>query len=170
MVPVPVIVPVVVDVSVSVDPAMAALIANDPAAPEAISANVPVAVIGLFIVDVAAVAESVTLTLTPFETPLPVSACVSVRVTLPDVVNVTLGVVIVSEPMFPETLLKVSEIDPVTVPEPLIEPEPVAAKLSVVPETLALIRIPLFMPVVSKVSVPVAVSVLVSVIAFAALA
>jgi len=62
----------------------------------------------------------------PVETPKPVMACVSTRVTLPVVLNVTLGVAIVSEPIAPVLLVTEIDVGPLMVPEPVMVPEPLA--------------------------------------------
>ena len=72
---------------------------------------------------------------------------------MPVVLAVTFGVTIVNGPIAPEALANVSELVPVTMPVPVIEPEPVAVIVSTVPETLALITMPLFVPVLIKANV-----------------
>ncbi len=80
------------------------------------------------------------------------------------------GVLKVNGPIAPEPLLKATDVVPVIVPVPVMVPEPVAVIVSTVPETLALITMPLFAPVLIKLRVPVAVIVFVNVIAPAPLA
>src|ERR1700719_682451 len=100
-------------------------------------ANVPAAVIVPEVVNAPAPpAESVKLILLPVDIPLPVVAVVSAKVTLPVVLAVQLGVAILREPIAPEPLVKAAEVEPVTVPAPVIVPEPVAVIVSTVPETL----------------------------------
>src|ERR1700719_2720752 len=100
-------------------------------------AKVPVAVIVPEVLNAPAPpAESVKLILEPVDTPLPVVAVLSTRVTLPVVLAVQLGVAILREPIAPEPLVKAAEVEPVTVPAPVIVPEPVAVIVSTVPETL----------------------------------
>src|SRR5208283_668915 len=102
-------------------------------------------------------AESVRDTLLPVETPLPVRAVESVKVTLPVVLKVTLGVARLAKVIAPDVEVKEAEVVPVTVPEPVIEPEPVAVMVSTVPETLALIAIGALVPVLTRARVPLAV-------------
>ena len=83
--------------------------------PDVINDNAPVAVILLLVVK-PPLALSVKLTVAPVEAPLPVKATESARVTLPVVLNVTLGVAIANEPMAPLPLVKAREFMPVTVP------------------------------------------------------
>src|SRR5271156_5398543 len=88
-----------------------------PLLPELNSANVPAAVIEPEVVKAPAPpAESVKLILLPVETPLPVVAVLSTKVTLPVVLAVQLGVAMFSEPITPEPLVKAAEVEPVTVP------------------------------------------------------
>jgi hypothetical protein len=95
---------------------------------------------------------------------------VSVNVTVPELLNVTLGVVIVNEPMFPKLLVNVSEDVPVIVPDPEIEPLPVAVIMSIGLEMFAFTRTPPVPPVQVKVMLAVADKVLDSVIAVVLLA
>src|ERR1700683_2843998 len=71
-------------------------------------AKVPAAVIVPEVVKAPApLAESVKLILLPVDTPLPVVAVLSTRVTLPVVLAVQLGVAMFREPIAPEMLVKV---------------------------------------------------------------
>lgn len=83
--------------------------------PDVINDNAPLAVILLLVVK-PPLALSVKLTVAPVEIPLPVKAVLSIRVTLPVVLNVTLGVAILSEPMAPLPPVKAREVEPVRVP------------------------------------------------------
>ena len=88
-----------------------------PLVPVANRAKVPVAVIVPEVVKaVALAAESVKLILEPVDTPLPVVAVVSTKVTVPVVLAVQLGVAMFSEPIAPEVLVNAAEVEPVTVP------------------------------------------------------
>src|ERR1700693_2724614 len=80
-------------------------------------ARVPVAVMEPEVVSAPAPpAESVKLILLPVDTPLPVVAVVSTKVTLPVVLAVQIGVAILREPIAPEVLVKAAEVEPVAVP------------------------------------------------------
>ena len=92
----------------------------------------------------------------------------SVRVTLPLVLAVMLGVATVRAPIAPELESKVTDVEPVIVAEAEIAPLPVAVNETVVPETAALTAMPLLAPVLLKVRVPLAVIGLEMVIAVAA--
>ena len=88
-----------------------------PLRPVASSANVPVAVIVPEVVNaVALAAESVKLILEPVDTPLPVVAVVSTKVTAPVVLAVQLGVAMFSEPIAPLPLVNAADVEPLTVP------------------------------------------------------
>jgi len=93
---------------------------------------------------------------------------VSVRVTLPVVLAVILGVARVSDPIAPELESRVTDVDPVIVDEEASVPLPLALSETAVPETAASIAMPLLAPLFLRVTVPLLVSVLVRVIAVAA--
>ena len=94
----------------------------------------------------------------------------SVSVTFPVVFAVTFGVVSVSAPIAPDALVNVTELLPAIMPAPVIEPDPVAIRVSAVPETAAPTTMPLLLPELKSVSVPVATTGLVTFIAVAATA
>ena len=85
--------------------------------------------------------------------------------TLPEVLAERFGVVRVSAPIAPETLLRATEVVPVIVPAPVIAPEVEAVIVSTVPERLAPMAIPPVAVVANSPRVPVAVIVLFRVIA-----
>src|ERR1700721_504297 len=88
-----------------------------PLVPVESKANVPEAVMVPEVVNAPAPpAESVKLILLPVDIPLPVVAVLSTSVTLPVVLAVQLGVAIAKEPIAPEPLVKVADVEPVTVP------------------------------------------------------
>jgi len=118
----------------------------------------------------APLAWPVKLIFAPLPVPLPVIVCVLISVTLPLELNVTLGVAIVSEPMAPEPLDKLTDVEPVMVADPVMVPVPVAVIVTVVPDIAELTTIPALVPVLVRVSEPLAVIVLLTVIAVAVLA
>ena len=130
-----------------------------PLVPVASKASVPEAVIEPEVVKAPApLALSVKLMLLPVDTPLPVVAVLSTKVTLPEVLAVQLGVAIFSEPMAPEPLVNAAEVEPVTVPAVwVILPEPFAVIVSAVPLTFPPNTIPPLVPVASNAKVPAAV-------------
>jgi hypothetical protein len=159
-----VIVPELVAVNVSATPDTAALIVIPPGDPEAISDRLPVAAIALFtVIAVSELAESVRLRLLPINV-RPVSTAVSVNVTLPVVEAEIIGVESV-DVIVPDPVVSVTAVLPVIVPVPLIEPVPLPAMRTEVPEMPALMVIPLFNVLAVKFNVPVAVIVPVTVIA-----
>ena len=89
---------------------------------------------------------------------------------MPDVLAVRFGVETVSGPMAPEVLVRSMEVEPVTVPVPVMEPEPEAVMVSAVPDVLASRTMPLLVPEPTRVRVPEAVMELVMVKAPAPLA
>ena len=166
IIPAPVMVPVVDAVIVSTVPKRLAPMAIPPEAVVANSPRVPVAVMVLLrVIAPAPAALSVRLKLLPVEAPLPVMVWVSVNVTLPEVFAVMLGVARVSAPITPEPLVKATELVPVIVPAPVMVPVVVAVIVSTVPDTLAAIAMPPVTVVASNERVPVAVIVLLRVIA-----
>jgi hypothetical protein len=77
---------------------------------------------------------SIILTVDPLDVPLPVNAAESVKETAPVVVNVTFGVFKLAViPPVAVPLPKVTDVEPLTIPVPLIAPEPVGMRLTVVP-------------------------------------
>lgn len=112
---------------------MAALITIPALVPVLMRLRVPVVVIVLLIVIAVAVfAWLVRLKLLPVDTPMPVIAWVSIKVTLPVVLAVTFGVAIVSEPIAPLPLVSDTDVGPVIVAGPVILPEPLADMVTVV--------------------------------------
>ena len=130
-----------------------------PFAPVDRRANVPAAVIVPDVVNAPAPpAESVKLILLPVDTPLPVVAWLSTKVTLPVVFAVQLGVAIFNDPISPEPLVNAADVVPVTMPPVcVIVPEPVAVIVSAVPDTLPPSTMPPFAPVDRRANVPAAV-------------
>ena len=162
--PVAVMVPEPVAVNVSTVPDTLALMAIGLFVPVSINERAPVAVIVLVTV-IPPAADSVKLKTAAVEAPLPVSACVSVRVTLPALLAARFGVLRVSGPISPEPLLRATEVVPVIVPAPVMFPVVDAVIVSTVPETLApIVMLPVAV-VASNERVPVAVIVLLRVIA-----
>ena len=132
----------------------------------ACNARVPEAVIVLPIVMFPVTpALSVKLKLAPVDTPFPVIACVSVKVTAPVVLAVTFGVVSVNDPIAPEPLVNATDVEPLTVAVPVIVPVVDAVIVSAVPDTLPLITMPPVAVVANNPKVPVAVIELLTVIA-----
>jgi hypothetical protein len=156
MIPEPLIVPAPVAVMVSTVPETLAPMVIGASVPVFTKLKVPLAVIEL-LREMPPEAESVRLKLPPVDAPLPVMAWESVRVTSPDVLAVMFGVEMLSGPMAPVLERKAIDVVPVTLPEPEIEPAPVAVMVSTVPETLAPTVIGASVPVFTKLRVPLAV-------------
>src|SRR5579872_138933 len=123
-------------VIVSVVPEALAPNTMPPFVPVDDKAKVPEAVMELEVVNAPIPpAESVRDTLLPVDTPLPVSACESVTVTLPDVLKVILGVATAIGPITPDPEVNATEVEPVSVPAVWVMlPEPLAVIVSAVPE------------------------------------
>ena len=100
-----------VAVIVSTVPLTLAPTVTDAFMPVFTSPNVPLAVIVLFN-DMPPLLLSVTLTLLPVDTPLPVIADESPMVTLPVVLNVRFGVAVLEIAILPLPLLAVSDVVP----------------------------------------------------------
>jgi hypothetical protein len=165
IVPVPVMPPDPDAATDVVGPLMLALMAMLLIDPVLVKLKLLAAVIGFVtVIAVVRFAESIRVKLAPLDEPLPVIACVSVNVTTPPVLAVTLGVVSVSDPIAPEPELRFTDVVPVTVPVPVMVPSPEAAIVSAVPDTLALIAMLAPDGALNK-NVPLAVMVLLTVIA-----
>ena len=77
------------------------------------------------------------------------TAPVFTTVALPVVFRVKLGVAVLIEPILPEPVLIDTDVDPVTVPEPVIVPVPSAVSVTTVPLSAAPTTIGLLVAVVS---------------------
>lgn len=135
--PPPVIGPVVEALTMTFRPcAVPPLMAMPPVAVLADSVRVPPAVMLWFrVMAPAPAAVSIKLKLAPVDAKLPVMACESVKVTLPVVLALILGVVSDRGPIKPAPEVSATDVVPVMVPAPVIVPPAEVVIASTVPET-----------------------------------